>query len=73
MLYDLRRDLGETHNLAADPRYSDVLKDLQQKMLARFKETHPKARFLPRGLSIEQSLAWFCEPPDLQGVKVGKY
>jgi choline-sulfatase len=66
MLYDLRRDPGETHNLAGDPRYSSVLRDLQRKMLARFRETHPRSPSLPRGLSIEQSLAWFCEPPDQQ-------
>ena len=70
MLYDLRRDPGENHNLAAKSRYSDLLKDLQRKMLARFKETHPKAGSLPQGLSIEQSLAWFCEPPDPQGAQV---
>lgn len=69
MLYDLRRDPGETHNLAGEPRYSTALKDLQQKMLARFKKTHPKASSLPQGLSIEQSLAWFCEPPDPQAAR----
>jgi arylsulfatase A-like enzyme len=69
MLYDLKRDPGETHNLAGDPKYFAVLRDLQQKMLARFKETHPKAGSLPQGLSVEQSLAWFCEPPDPQAVR----
>jgi choline-sulfatase len=70
MLYDLRRDPGETHNLSGDPSHSGVLGDLQRKMLARFKETHPKAGSLPQGLSIEQSLAWFCEPPESQGGQV---
>lgn len=63
-LYNLRTDPEEKRNLAADVRYRAVLNRLQQLMLKRFKETHPKASQLPPNKTIEEDLAWFCEPPD---------
>ncbi|MGH9338145.1 MAG: sulfatase family protein [Acidobacteriota bacterium] len=63
-LYNVRRDTGETCNLADEPAYQDVLRELQQAMLRRFHETHPAAVRLPKGLSIDEQLSWFCEPPE---------
>jgi arylsulfatase A-like enzyme len=66
-LYDLRKDPGETHNVSGDPKYKALVEELQGKMLARFKATHPKARQLPANASTDEALTWFCEPPDPEG------
>lgn len=63
-LYNLKNDPGETKNLAGESKYQDILLKLQSQMLKLFKETHPKANQLPEGLSPEQTLVFFCEPPD---------
>ena len=64
LLYDIRADPGETKNLAGERKFRSVVEKHQDLMLRRFRETHPRARELPPGLSREQSLAWFCEPPE---------
>ena len=63
-LYDLKEDSGETHDVSGDPANLVILESLQLKMLEIFKETHPRAGELPEGLSEEEQLVWFCEPPD---------
>jgi len=62
-LYDLKRDPGETRNLAKD-NHKAKLQEPQQALLRRFKETHPRAKELPAGASVEEASVWFCEPPD---------
>ena len=69
-LYDLKHDPVETRNLAKDPNHNAKLQELQQALLRRFKETHPMAKELPAGASIEEALVWFCEPPESR-LKVG--
>ena len=64
-LYDLDQDPNETTNLANKPEYAGKMQELQLLMLNKFKSTHPKAHELPEGLSVEEQLVWFCEPPDL--------
>ena len=63
-LFDLRQDPAEFTNLAADPQHKAVLEDLQLKMESVFLETDPRAARLPEGLSIEERLEWFLEPPE---------
>jgi choline-sulfatase len=63
-LYDLNRDPGETRNLANNPAHKARLRELQEALVQRFRETHPRAQELPAGSSLEQALIWFCEPPD---------
>lgn len=63
-LYDLERDPHEMHDVSSDPANNDILSKLQSEMIRIFKETHPHAAQLPEGLSVEEILAWFCEPPD---------
>lgn len=63
-LYNLKEDPYEHHDVARMSANKDVLLNLQKKMLEKFKETHPDAGQLSDGLSIEEQLAWFCEPPD---------
>lgn len=63
-LYDLKRDPGETKNLANDPRHRAKLRELQQALVRRFRDTHPRAKELPAKVSLEEALVWFCEPPD---------
>ncbi|MFP4441555.1 MAG: sulfatase-like hydrolase/transferase [Spirochaetia bacterium] len=38
-LYDLRKDPGERHNRIADPEYTEVLKELKERMLSWYMET----------------------------------
>jgi choline-sulfatase len=63
-LYNVQDDPHEMHNLASDPRYADELRSLKRKMLERFMKTHPMASALPQGLSLDEKLTWFCEPPE---------
>lgn len=63
-LYDMHGDPKETKNLAQDPKYRQVLEELQLKMLETFENTHPLADRVPEGLSVEEKLVFFCEPPE---------
>jgi choline-sulfatase len=63
-LYNLTEDPGETHDVSSEPAYQEVLRSLQEKMLRIFQDTDPRAGDLPQGLSVEDQLSWFCEPPD---------
>jgi len=63
-LYDLESDPEETTNLASLSQHGAVLNELQQLMIQRFMETDPRAEALPPDLSIDQTLSWFCDPPD---------
>ena len=63
-LYDVERDPEEKTNLAGKSQYTEVLAELQQLMLQRFQDTHPKAEELPQALSVDEQLSWFCQPPD---------
>ena len=61
-LYNQQDDPYEKTNVADRPENQAVLAKMQQEMLMVFKRTHPKAHQLPEGLSVEEQLAWFCEP-----------
>ncbi len=63
-LYDVINDPNETTDLVKRPQYQETLQNLQQTMIDHFKKTDPRAPQLPAGLSGEQTLAWFCEPPE---------
>ena len=63
-LYDLENDPGETTDVSKDPTNQEILESLQQKMIDIFERTHPKANEIPLGLSVEEKLSWYCEPPD---------
>ena len=41
-LYDLKKDPGELHNLAYDPKYKDVLEDMKNEMRKYLKELNDK-------------------------------
>ncbi|MFP4288355.1 MAG: sulfatase [Bacteroidales bacterium] len=64
-LYDLKNDPGETTNLADDPDFRTRKENLQDDLLAWFKETHPEAHNLPETLTTDGQLMWFCEPRDV--------
>ena len=63
-LYDMTGDPGEFRDLADDPQYESVIRDLQSRMLDIFSRTHPRASELPGGLTVEAQLEWFLEPPE---------
>jgi len=63
-LYNVLNDPEETTNVAGRAENKTVLESLQKQMIKLFIETHPKAGQLPEGLSVDQQLVWFCEPPD---------
>lgn len=63
-LYDMKSDPGETHNLAADPGHAAVRREMQDRLLRRFRETDPRAASIPQTLPVEQQLARFCVPPE---------
>ena len=69
-LYDEVNDPKEHHDLAADPDHQSVLTELKQGMLRIFSETHPAAQSLPKGLSIDEQLSWFCEAPEFSSKKM---
>ncbi|MBR9999630.1 MAG: sulfatase-like hydrolase/transferase [Cyclobacteriaceae bacterium] len=63
-LYDLINDPDETTDVSGNHAYQQEMESLQFGMLEIFKSTHPGAGDLPEGLSVEEQLVWFCEPPD---------
>jgi len=63
-LYDTVLDPNEHQNLAGRPEFSGVLKTLQFRMLQRFQETDPRAARLPPQFTLEESLVFFCQPPE---------
>jgi len=63
-LYNLHDDPFEWHDVSNISSNQDILKNLQQRMIEIFEKTHPNTGDLPEGLSAEEQLIWFCEPPD---------
>ncbi|MGB3780165.1 MAG: sulfatase-like hydrolase/transferase [Tunicatimonas sp.] len=61
-LYNQENDPGEATNVADRSENQVVLEKMRQEMLTLFRETHPKADQMPKDLSVEEQLAWFCEP-----------
>jgi choline-sulfatase len=61
-LYDLRKDSGEFHNVAArEPKLVAAFKSV---LLERFRNTHPNAAAEPRDVSSDEILDWYLRPPD---------
>lgn len=66
-LYDMNNDPNETKNLSHDPQYHKIIEELQLMMLDVFERTHPLSGKLEDGLTIEQQLIEYCEPPEKKG------
>jgi arylsulfatase A-like enzyme len=62
-LYDVKADPGEFHNVAA--RHPEVVDQLSQLMLARFRATHPEAQAEPLGLKTADAIEWYLRPRDV--------
>lgn len=67
--YDVKNDPDETTDISSDPVYADLMQKFQNIMLQRFEDTHPYAKELPIGLSNEQKLVWYCNPPEKYSAK----
>jgi arylsulfatase A-like enzyme len=63
-LYDQINDPKETTDVSERPENQKILQELKEKMVTHFKITHPETGSLPEGLSIDEQLEWFCEPPE---------
>lgn len=63
ILYDLRADPDEFHNVAAG--HSGVSAELKRLMLLRFHQTHPEAQY-EAGQSVEDKLDFYLRPRDSQ-------
>jgi choline-sulfatase len=63
-LYNLKEDPKETRDVAGLPENYNILVKLQNILLKIFMDTDPRAPVLPVGLSTEESLVFFCVPPD---------
>jgi hypothetical protein len=63
-LYNIKNDPNETTDLAKKPEHHEILQNLQTTMIQHFKNTDPRAPQLPENLSVNETLAWFCEPPE---------
>jgi choline-sulfatase len=64
-LYDLKSDAGEFTDVAA--RHPAVVKDMEEKILARFRATHPDAEGEPKGSGDEGralALEYYVRPRD---------
>jgi hypothetical protein len=61
-LYDLTRDKVEMTDVAGAHR--DVVAQMQDKMLTRFRATHPEAKAEPAGMKGEEAIAWYLRPRD---------
>jgi arylsulfatase A-like enzyme len=62
-LYDLEKDPGEFTDVAA--KHPEVVKQMQQRILERFRNTHPEAEREPQGLASEESIEWYVRPRDV--------
>jgi len=65
LLFDLEADPGEQRNVAG--RHPDVVRQLQQLALQRFRSVHPDAGAEPRGLALEEALEYYLPPRDEPG------
>lgn len=63
ILYDLKADSGEFHNVAKDR--GKVVVEMQNLLLKRFRETHPEAADEPRDLGDDETLDWYLRPRDV--------
>lgn len=61
-LYDLKKDPGELHDVAAE--HPDLVRQFETVMLERFRKTHPDASSEPRRLSSEAALDFYLRPRD---------
>jgi arylsulfatase A-like enzyme len=64
-LYNSKKDPKESHSLAGDPAYREILTKYQRLMLDHFLKTHPDAANCPGDLTLEGKLVWLCEPRDI--------
>lgn len=60
-LYDLRKDPGEFTDVAA--KRPGVVKEMEEKLLSRYRATHPEASAEPKG-NREESLDFYLRPRD---------
>ena len=63
-LYDVIADPGEFNDLAEDAASAEVLREMREKLLGVFLQTDPRAQDVPDGLTTEEALEWFLEPPE---------
>jgi uncharacterized sulfatase len=70
-LFDLQGDPYETRNLANDPQYANVLRDLRGRLVERLKSM-PDLSFYPESVLVEQAVADPIAFGELNKNKIGK-
>lgn len=63
ILYDLKADPGEFHNVAAE--HTHVAREMKRLMLDRFRTTHPDAASENKGREADDSLDFYLKPRDV--------
>jgi arylsulfatase A-like enzyme len=61
-LFDLRADPGEFIDVQA--KHPEVVRELSEAMLARFRSTHPEAGSEPANLGTPDAIEWYLRPRD---------
>jgi choline-sulfatase len=62
ILFDRQSDPGEFENVAS--RHPEIVARMEDRMLARFRQTHPEASREPQRLSREEAIEWYLRPRD---------
>lgn len=65
-LYDMVGDPQEFHDLSGRQEHAGLIASFRQRLLDEFRRTDPRAASLPAGLSMEERLEWFLQPPETQ-------
>ncbi|MBM3813335.1 MAG: sulfatase [Acidimicrobiia bacterium] len=61
-LYDLKADPDEFTDVAA--KFPNIVAEMEEKMLTRFRRTHPEADKEPARLAREEAIEWYLRPRD---------
>jgi len=62
ILFDRQNDPGEFENVAS--KHPEIVARMEERMLTRFRQTHPDSGGEPQRLSREEAIEWYLRPRD---------